>query len=71
MMATVIQLFNRAYPNLETTDQTIKLQTNAMAMDRLRSNHEADARANYYADSLSQNQTDPTKYRGLNGFQTE
>jgi hypothetical protein len=68
---SVIQLFNKAYPNLETTDQTVKLQTNAIAMDRLRSNAEADAKAKYYSDSLNQNQANPTQYRSLNGFQTE
>ena len=65
---SVINLFKNAYPSLESTPDTITLQTNAIAMDRLRATHEADAKAQYYRDSLSQNQQDPTQYRGLNGF---
>lgn len=64
---SVIQMFAKAYPNLGTDPAAIKLQTNALYMDRLRSQHLADEKTNYLNDSINGVQS-TGQYRGLKGF---
>ena len=64
---SVIQMFAKAYPNLGTDPDAIKLQTNALYMDRLRSQHLADQKTNYLNDSINGVQS-TGQYRGLKGF---
>jgi hypothetical protein len=60
-------MFAKAYPNLGTDPAAIKLQTNALYMDRLRSQHLADEKTNYLNDSINGVQS-TGQYRGLKGF---
>jgi hypothetical protein len=64
---SVIQLFAKAYPNLGTDPQAIALQTNALYMDRLRSQELAQQKTNYLNDSINGVQS-TGQYRGLKGF---
>jgi hypothetical protein len=64
---SVIQMFAKAYPNLGTDPAAIQLQTNALYMDRLRSQHIAEQKTNYLNDSINGVQS-TGQYRGLKGF---
>jgi hypothetical protein len=64
---SVIAMFAKAYPNLGTDPAAIKLQTNALYMDRLRSQHLADEKTNYLNDSINGVQS-TGQYRGFKGF---
>jgi hypothetical protein len=64
---SVISMFAKAYPNLGTDPQAIQLQTNALYMDRLRSQHLAEQKTNYLNDSINGVQG-TGQYRGLKGF---
>ena len=64
---SVISMFSKAYPNLGTDPQAVSLQTNALYMDRLRSQHLAEQKTGYLNDSINGVQT-TGKYRGLTGF---
>jgi hypothetical protein len=64
---SVIQMFAKAYPNLGTDPQAVALQTNALYMDRLRSQHLAEEKTNYLNDSVNGVQS-TGQYRGLKGF---
>jgi hypothetical protein len=64
---SVIQMFAKAYPNLGTDPAAVQLQTNALYMDRLRSQHLADEKTNYLNDSINGVQS-TGQYRGLKGF---
>jgi hypothetical protein len=64
---SVIQMFAKAYPNLGTDPQAVALQTNALYMDRLRSQHLAEQKTNYLNDSINGVQS-TGQYRGLKGF---
>lgn len=64
---SVIQMFQKAYPSLETTPQAIQLQTNALYMDRQRQNDLANAKTDYLNQSVNDYQS-TGKYKGLKGF---
>ncbi len=68
---SVMFLFKDAYPGVPTDEKAITLQTNALYMNQLRQEAESEAKANFYNESLTQHQGDPTKYRGLTGFSPE
>ena len=60
-------MFAKAYPHLGTDPQALALQTNALYMDRLRSQHLAEQKTNYLNDSINGVQG-TGQYRGLKGF---
>ena len=64
---SVISMFAKSYPNLGTDPQAITLQTNALYMDRLRSQHLAEQKTNFLNDSINGVQGSG-QYRGLRGF---
>jgi hypothetical protein len=64
---SVIQMFAKAYPNLGTDQNAIKLQTNALHMDRLRQQQLAQEKTNFLNDSVNGYQS-TGQYRGLKGF---
>lgn len=64
---SVIQMFAKAYPSLGTDPQAVKLQTNALYMDRVRSQAMAREKTNYLNDSINGVQSSG-QYRGLKGF---
>lgn len=64
---SVIQMFAKAYPNLGTDPQAVRLQTNALYMDRLRQQNLAKQKTNYLIDSADDYRR-TGNYRGLKGF---
>jgi hypothetical protein len=64
---SVISMFAKAYPNLGTDPQAIKLQTNALLMDRRRAMDLANAKTDYLNESVNGYQSSG-QYRGLKGF---
>jgi hypothetical protein len=64
---SVISMFTKAYPSLETTPEAINLQTNALYMDRQRQQALAQAKTNYLNQSVNDYQN-TGEYRGLKGF---
>ena len=67
---SVIQMFGKAYPSNESTHDTTIMQTNALKMDILRKQAEAEAKSGYLTDSINQ-QGQTGQYRGLNGFNSQ
>jgi hypothetical protein len=68
---SVMFLFKDAYPGVPTDEKAITLQTNALYMNQRRQEAEAEEKAKFYGESLTQHQKDPTTYRGLTGFSPE
>jgi hypothetical protein len=64
---SVIQMFAKAYPNLGTDRGAVTLQTNALYMDRLRTQQLAQDKTNYLNESVNGVQR-TGQYRGLRGF---
>jgi hypothetical protein len=64
---SVISMFAKAYPNLGTDQDAVKLQTNALYMDRLRQQQLAQQKTNFLNDSINGVQS-TGQYRGLKGF---
>ena len=64
---SVISMFAKAYPNLGTDAQAVRMQTNALYMDRLRQQQLAQQKTNYLNDSINGYRTSGD-YRGLKGF---
>ena len=64
---SVIQMFAKAYPNLGTDEKAVRLQTNALYMDRLRAQRLAEEKTNHISDSVNEFQQ-TGQYRGLKGF---
>lgn len=65
---SVLQMFRKAYPNLETTPQAIILQTNALLMDRQRQLDYATSMEGRYRDSVNAAQAGG-EYKGLTNFE--
>ncbi len=64
---SVISMFAKAYPSLGTDEKAIRLQTNALYMDRLRAQQLAQEKTNYVNESVNGVQQ-TGQYRGLKGF---
>ena len=70
---SVISLFGRAYPSVDSLPDTITSMMNAQKMDVIRKQEEAAAKSQYYNNSLNnrdENGQPLTGYRGLHGFDT-
>jgi hypothetical protein len=64
---SVISMFAKAYPNLGTDEKAVRLQTNALYMDRLRAQRLAEEKTNHLNASVNDYQQSG-QYRGLKGF---
>lgn len=64
---SVISMFAKAYPNLGTDPDAVKLQTNALYMDRLRQQKLAEQKTTFLNESINGVQG-TGQYRGLKGF---
>jgi hypothetical protein len=67
---SVISMFAKAYPSLETTPEAINLQTNILGMEAQRRQALASAKTDYLNQSVNDLQGSGT-YRGLKGFNEE
>lgn len=63
----VMSMFHNTYPSLGTDEHAIKLQTNALYMDRLRLQHLAQEKTDHVVNETNRAQN-TGQYRGLKGF---
>lgn len=67
---SVISMFQRNYPNMNSRDMTIDAMTRLLDMDQIRNQDYASAKQQYHNESVN-TLSDTQGYRGLQGFDTQ